>query len=391
MPRREVSRLRIMHLITGTGVGGAETMLFKLLSAMDGSRFSNVVYSMIEPGATADRIRGLGIEVETLGMKQGRLDPRAIRILSDGIRGWGPHVIQTWMYHADLLGGVVGKLFSGVPVVWNIRHSDLHPEANHWMTLRVAEICSLLSGWMPARIVCCAESSREIHARIGYRASKMIVIPNGFDLRAYRPRPDAGGVCHDRFGIPPNRELISLVARYHPQKDHATFVAAAGLCVARFPGMLFALCGDGITNENEELTNLIRGAGLESHVFLLGRRPATDVALIMSRSTLVTSSSSSGEAFPNVIGEAMACGTVCVVTDVGDSAYIVGDAGFVVPSRSPQRLAKGWIQVLEMDQETRRSFEERARQRVDTNFNLPTIASRYENLYRELAGSDCLA
>jgi glycosyltransferase involved in cell wall biosynthesis len=100
----------------------------------------------------------------------------------------------------------------------------------------------------------------------------------------------------------------------------------------------------------------------------------------------VTSSSSSGEAFPNVIGEAMACGTVCVVTDVGDSAYIVGDAGFVVPSRSPQGLAKGWIQVLEMDQETRRSFEERARQRVDTNFNLPRIASRYENLYLELAG-----
>ena len=383
--------IRVMHLITGTGVGGAETMLFKLLSAMDGSRFSNVVYSMIEPGATADRIRGLGIDVRTLGMKQGRLDPRAIGILSGGIRGWGPHVIQTWMYHADLLGGLVGKLFAGVPVVWNIRHSDLHPEANHWMTLRIAEICGLLSGWMPARIVCCADSSRAIHARIGYRASKMIVIPNGFDLRAYRPRPDAGDACHERFGIPPNRDLISLVARYHPQKDHATFVAAAELCAARFPEMLFALCGDGITNENEELVNLIRRAGLESRLFLLGRRPATDVALIMSRSTLVTSSSSSGEAFPNVIGEAMAGGTVCVVTDVGDSAYIVGDAGIVVPARSPQRLAEGWIQVLEMDRGTRRSFQERARQRVDTNFSLPAIASRYENLYLELAGSDGLA
>ena len=362
-------------------------MLFKLLSAMDRNRFSNIVYSMIEPGATAERIRGLGIEVRTLGMKQGRIDPRAIRLLVKGVREWSPHIIQTWMYHADLLGGLVGKVFAGVPVVWNIRHSDLHPEANHWMTLRVAEFCGLLSRWIPARIVCCAESSRVIHTRIGYRGPKMVVIPNGFDLDAYRPRPEAGAVCHDLFGIPPDRDLISLIARYHPQTDHATLIAAAALCVAQYPETLFALCGDGITKDNEELVNLIRRAGLEGRVFLLGRRTTADIALIMSRSTVVTSSSSSGEAFPNVIGEAMACGSVCVVTDVGDSAYIVGDAGFVVPSRSPLDLAKGWIHVLEMSEETRGSFAEAARRRVEMNFSLPAIASRYEDLYLEHAAA----
>jgi glycosyltransferase involved in cell wall biosynthesis len=375
--------IKVMHLITGTGVGGAEMMLFKLLSAMDRSRFSNVVYSMIEPGPTADRIRALGIEVHTLGMKRGRLDPRAVFRLARAVRTWRPDVLQSWMYHADLLGGLVGKLLARVPVVWNVRQSDLHPGTNRWLTLRVREICSLLSAWIPARIVCCAERSRIVHTSVGYRAPQMVVIPNGFDLDLYRPRPDADVICHERLGIPPHRYLISLIARYHPQKDHATFMAAAKRCIARHPKTLFALCGDGITNANEELMTLVRHAGLEDRVFLLGRLAPDDIALVMSRSSVITSSSSE-EAFSNVIGEAMACGTVCVVTDVGDSAYIVGDTGVVVPSRSPEELAKGWIRVLEMDEKTRDALGQAARRRVETNFNLPAIALRYQNLYVEL-------
>ncbi|MGD1072670.1 MAG: glycosyltransferase [Bryobacteraceae bacterium] len=375
-----------MHLITGTGVGGAETMLFKLMSTMDRSRFHNIVYSMMEPGPTADRIRSVGVEVHTLGMKQGRPDPRAILLFAKAVRGWSPHVVQTWMYHADFLGGLVGKLIVPVPVVWNIRHTDLHPEAAQWMTRRIAEICGLLSGSIPARIVCCAESGRIAHVRLGYRASKMIVIPNGFDLDTYRPRSDAAIVCHERFGVPAHRDLISLIARYHPQKDHATFVAAAQRCIARLPQTLFALCGEGITSDNEELLKLIRRAGLEDRIFLLGRLASADIALIMARSSVVTSSSSSGEGFPNVIGEAMACGTLCVVTDIGDSAYIVGDTGIVVASRSPDELAKGWITVLEMDEKSRSSLQEAARGRVEASFSLPAVAGRYENLYQELVG-----
>jgi glycosyltransferase involved in cell wall biosynthesis len=294
------------------------------------------------------------------------------------------------MYHADLLGGLVGKLFFGVPVVWNIRHSDLHPEANHWMTLRVAKLCGLLSAWAPARIVCCAESGRIIHTRIGYRTSKMVVIPNGFDLEAYRPRPDADVICLERYGIPRHIDLISLIARYHPQKDHATFIAAAKLYHARSPETIFALCGDGITSANGELMNLIGQAGLEGRVFLLGRRAPADIALIMSRSSLITSSSSE-EAFPNVIGEAMACGTVCVVTDVGDSAYIVGDTGVVVPARSPEELAKGWMRILNMDEHTRAALGRAARHRVETKFGLPAIALRYQDLYVELFGGQGVA
>ena len=274
--------IRVMHLISGTGVGGAEMMLFKLLSALDRSCFTSIVYSMTQLGPTADRIRDLGIEVRTLGMKPRRPDPRAMLLLAGAVRRWRPHLIQTWMYHADLLGGLVGKIMD-IPVVWNIRHSNLDPDANHWMTIRVAQICALLSAWIRARIVCCAESSRRIHAGLGYRAPKMVVIPNGFDLDMYRPHSHASDICHERFGIPRENKLISLIARYHPQKDHATFIDAARRCAVQLPETLYALCGEGMTAANDELMDLIRGAGLKDRIFLLGRCASEDLAVIISR------------------------------------------------------------------------------------------------------------
>lgn len=358
-------------------------MLYKLLSGIDRSVFSNVVVSMLPVGPTAELIQKLGVHVETLGMKLGVPDPRSIPRLAKAIRNWRPHILQTWMYHADLLGGLVGKTIFRLPVIWNIRHSDLSPRGNGWMTLRVAALCGRLSHWVPDRIVCCAHSSRSLHADIGYSEAKMIVIPNGFDLETYRPYPAAAAACLDRFGIPVGPDVISLIARYHTQKDHPNFISAAKLCNRRFPETVFVLCGEDVTPANDALMSLIRQAGIERHTLLLGRRTPAEIALIMSRSTLVTTSSSA-EAFPNVIGEAMACGAVCVATDVGDSARIIGDAGLVAPARSPDQLASSWMTILDMDKDTRASLGRAARRRIEANFGLPSVVSKYENLYLEL-------
>ena len=384
LPRPEVpGRIRVLHLITGTGIGGAEMMLFKLLSQMDRDSFTNVVYSMLEPGPMAEAIQKLGIEVRTLGLKQGHLDPWALFRFAREVRAWRPHILQTWMYHADLLGGLVGRLLTGVPVVWNIRHGDLQTTDNTPMTLRVARLCSALSGWVPDRIACCAQHSRAIHVGLGYTASKIVVIPNGFDTDSYRPCSNAIRLCAERFGIPETSKLISLVARYHPQKDHQTFFAAAQIFAQHYPDTVFALCGDGIESGHDEPIAMIHKAGLRDQILLLGRRPPQDIALLMSRSTVVTNSSSA-EAFPNVVGEAMSCGAICVVTDVGDSAYIVGDTGIVVPPREPAALSAGWAKVFGMDASSRQLLQDAARLRIQTNFTIAAIAARYQNLYREV-------
>ncbi len=376
--------VRVMHVITGLGLGGAETTLSKLVSRMDRKRYQSVVYSMTDPGPVADTIRKEGVEVRSLGMKRGVPDARALARLIREIRTWRPMVLQTWMYHADLLGGIAARLCGRVPVVWNIRHSELIRGSDRAMTIRVAQLCARLSLRLPARIVCCAEASRTIHTRMGYLGTRMVMIPNGFDTELYRPLPDAKRLCEEQFGIPANTEVISLIARYHPQKDHRTFLEAASLLAREYSHVRFVMCGDGVDAGNQELMSVIDRLQVRENTILLGRRTQQEIALVMSRSVLTTNTSR-GEGFPNVVGEAMACGTVCVVTDVGDSARIVGDCGVVVQPDSARDLAEAWRQVMSMETGSREMKGLAARRRVEEHFTLPAVVKRYEDLYSELA------
>jgi glycosyltransferase involved in cell wall biosynthesis len=373
-----------MHLITGLGTGGAETTLSKLLSLMDRKRYQSVVYSMTDPGPVADTIRNDGVEVHSLGMKRGVPDVRALARLVREMRKWRPMVLQTWMYHADLLGGIAGWLCGRVPVVWNIRHGELRRGSDRAITIRVAQLCARLSLRLPARIVCCAETSRIIHAGMGYLDTRMVVIPNGFDPEHYKPEPEARNLCEALFDIPAETEVISLIARFHPLKDHRTFLEAASLFAAEYPHARFVMCGEGTDTNNQELMSLIDRLQIRKNTILLGCRTRDEIALIMARSILTTSTSR-GEGFPNVVGEAMACGTICVVTDVGDSARIVGDCGIVVQPGSANELAEGWRKVMSMEAGRRRMKGLAARRRVEEHFALPAVVKRYEDLYSELA------
>ena len=359
-------------------------MLAKLLGAIDKQEFRSVVYSMMHLGPVSDLIRNQGIEVYSLGMKQGTPDPRAVLRLARAVRKWKPDIIQTWMYHADLLGGIVGKLCGNVPVVWNIRHSGLFTLSDSRSTFRVGQLCARLSRWLPSGIISCAESARRSHAELGYANEKMKVIPNGFDLNRFRPRPDAGRFCLKHFGIPETVRFICLVGRFDHQKDHQTFFAAAGKFHARCSDVLFVACGEWIDYCNPALVAMIEQAGVRENTLLLGRRTPDEIANLMSRSTVFTSSSR-GEGFPNVIGEAMGCGAICVVTDAGDSAHIVGDTGCVVPRETPQALADSWIQAIELPEGERKKASAASRRRIEQNFTIQTAALRYRDYYIETA------
>lgn len=377
-----MAKFTITHLITGLNTGGAETMLYKLLSGMDREAFEPRVVSLTDVGPVGEKIRALGVPVHALGMRRGVPDPRGAWRLTRLLKKDRPHLVQTWMYHADLLGGLAARLAGGViPVVWGIRHSNLDPEGNKRTTIWTTRACAWLSHRLPAKIVCCSEASRRVHTALGYAAEKMVVIPNGFDLTAFKPDPEVREEVRRELGIPADALLIGLVGRFDPQKDHRNFVAAAALMSAAYPEVHYLLCGDGVSWDNHELAGWIDEVGLRQRFHLLGRRedmPRLTAALD------IASSSSYGEGFPNVIGEAMACGVPCVVTDVGDSAFIVGDTGMVVPPRNPEALAQAWKKLMEMGPEGRKKLGEAARRRVLENFNLPDIVARYEGLYKEI-------
>jgi len=173
------------------------------------------------------------------------------------------------------------------------------------------------------------------------------------------------------------------VGRFHPQKDHHNFVRAASLLHQDRPDVWFVLCGFGVSWANKELTSLIEEAGIRNRCCLLGLRD--DIPRLTAAFDIASLSSSYGEAFPNVVNEAMSCGVPCVVTDVGDAALIVGQTGLVVPPRNPDALAQGWLKMLVLGREGRAPLGMEARQRIRELFNLPEIVARYQNLFEELA------
>ena len=371
----------ITHIITGLNTGGAETMLYKLLSNIDRTKFEPMVLSLTDIGSIGKKIEKLGISVKALDMKRGVPDPRYVFRLAAILKKEKPDLVQTWMYHADLIGGLAAKLVRNIPIVWNIRHSNLDPEGNKKTTILTAKACAKLSKTIPKKIICCSEASFKVHSELGYEEEKMIVIPNGFDLDTFKPDAEARYSVRRELRIPDDAAIIGMVARFDPQKDHKNLINAAGVLCRSNKNIHFILCGNGITNNNKQLANWIQEHNLQVNFHLLGRR--ADVARITAAFD-IASSSSYGEGFPNVVGEAMSCEVPCVVTNVGDSAYIVGNTGIVVPPKNPLAMAKAWEKLIKLPAEERKILSKLARKRIEDNFEINSVVNQYEALYSQL-------
>jgi len=373
--------IHIVHLITGLNVGGAERVLANLVRSSDGSRFRHVVVSMIEPGPVGMELAAAGAEVHGLGMRRGVPSipglVRMVRIL----RRSRPCVLQCWMYHANLLGLLAGKWARVPHIVWGVHSTDLDFSRYRRLTRWVVRACAWLSRF-PDSIVVVSEAAKKDHESWGYPALRMVVIPNGFDLDHFRPDPVARVSVRRELYLADEAPLVGLIARFHPKKDHQTFLRAAAQLHKWMPDVRFLLAGAGVTPQNPELCRAIRENELEGFVFLLGRR--NDVARLMASLDILSLSSSFGEAFPLVVGEAMACGVPCVVTDVGDSAFIVGDTGSVVLAGNPEALARGLADMMDLGSDGRKALGQRARQRVEARFSQARMVEAYESLYERL-------
>jgi glycosyltransferase involved in cell wall biosynthesis len=231
-------------------------------------------------------------------------------------------------------------------------------------------------------VIANSAAGREAHIAAGYRPRKWRVIGNGFDVDRFRPDPGARDLFRAVHGAT-DKFLIGLVARYDPMKDHTNFLRAAEMFLRKRPGSRFVLVGTGVDGGNQVLASEIRELGLDSKVILLGER--SDLPAILPGLDVLTLSSSFGEGFSNAIGEGMACGLPCVVTDVGDMAEVVGPTGRVVPPGQPDALAAAWNELESLGEEGRNALGETARARVRERFGLDSIVRQYETTYRALA------
>jgi glycosyltransferase involved in cell wall biosynthesis len=295
-----------------------------------------------------------------------------------------PDVVQTWMYHADLVGGLVARWAGMRSVVWGIRNSNFDSNGSSFSARVAVRICALLSTWIPAAITCCSQHAAHVHKSLGYCAEKFAVIPNGYDLSHFVPHPEAGKHVRLGWGVPPEAVLVGMVARWDPQKDHGNLLNA--LARLKDSGAMFycVLAGVGMSEDNLPLTNLIDRFGLRDVIILAG--PRDDIADVMNALDLHVLSSAYGEAFPNVVAEAMACGKPCVVTDVGDAAMIVGNTGWVVPPNDAMALAQAIQQALAaVGVQGSANRGANCRKRIEENFALEKMVETFRGVWQMAA------
>lgn len=385
VPRSESIPVKVMYIISDLSIGGAEMTLYKLLAQTDRQQFAPVVVSLIDQGALRARIEALEIPVYTTNMKAGRPTPAGLWRLIRLIRTINPDLMLGWMYHS-CLAAEVAKIFSrrSVPSLWSIHYSVSSLATEKRLTTAVIKLCGFISR-LPAQIVFVSRAGQSQHQPLGYHVENSCVIPNGIDVEEFIPSTQARSSVRSELDLPDDAFLIGLIGRYHPMKDHANFLAAAALISKTHPETHFLLIGRGVDWENQPLCESIRQHGLEGRVHLLGERQDTSR---LAAALDIFSISSFVESCPIVIGEAMACGVPCVVTDVGDAAWIVGETGSAVPPRNAGALAEAWQEMVALGPHDRQALGLLARARVIEHFPIQSIMSQYEDLFMTVLASE---
>ena len=373
--------MKVLLVINSLNVGGAERMLARPVSSKALEKDEVLIAVLASKGALTDELVSSGFNVVHLNAKKSISG--FFRLLKLPILYWRfkPDVIHSWLYHSDLIAGLCALIFGRRPTIWSIRQTDISLAHNRVATIICAKICAWLSAILPEVIITNADASRASHIDFGYAEHKIKTIPNGIDLQKFFPDPRAGLQVRRELGLQPGDLIIGMVARLNSQKNHRAFFAAAQTLSGLYPNLYFLLCGEGMDKGNPALKAIIDFDLSPSRFHFLGQR--RDVANIMNALDLFMLSSS-GEGWPNVVGEAMACGVPCVVTDVGDAAQIVNDTGFVAPPDDPVALANAAHIFFNLPDTERSSLSTAARRRIEELFDITDVAAQYRAVYEEV-------
>lgn len=377
---RPSGRVSILFVTTGLQTGGAERMLVKLLKFIDRTRFDPYVISLIDKGTMGAQIEAHGIPVSALHINTIPGLVCAPWRLAALIRRGQFSLIQGWMYHGNL-SAWAGRLLAGSRAMlsFGIRHTLYDLMGEHRNTRWVIRANAFVSRFTSSCLFN-SQVSVERHRLFGFKSPVMQVIPNGFEIDTFAPDPAGAQSLRTQLGLGDSL-VVGLVARFDPAKDHHTFLKAAARVRAERPDTRFVLVGRNVDWDNSQLVSWVRRLGLEESVLLLGER--SDISALNSLFD-VACLSSHMEAFPNVVGEAMACGTPCAVTDVGDCRAIVGDTGRVAAPRDADALAAAVEQLLQLHGDEREALGRQARARIVANFEITSVVANYMSHYAKL-------
>ena len=357
--------------------GGAQRQLVTLARALDKDRFDVTVISFYSGQPLEKELEHSGVRFISLN-KRGRWDVLGfLRRLIHQMRVIRPNVVHGYLDIPNLLAVFLKPLVQA-RVVWGIRASAIDLSQYDWLLRLAAKLERIFSRFADLIIVN-STAGLEHHLAGGFPPQKMVVIPNGIDTDVFPPDREAGARVRAEWRIAEDTKLIGTVGRLDPVKDLPTFLKAAAIVAGKRNDVRFACVGPGPASYVLKLQQLADDLGIADLLLWPGAR--ADISAVYNALDLFCSSSF-GESFPNAIAEAMACGVSCVVTDVGDSASVVGECGIVVSPRNAEALAAGLISSLETD---RSEIGRNARARIEENFSVGQMVKLTEESIVSLA------
>jgi len=369
-----------MHIITGLGDGGAEAQLYGFCSF--DKLNSHYVVSLLDEGKYGHFLRMKNIPVFCLNMKSLKNCLIACLKLFKIFKEINPNIVQTWMYHADFFGGLIGRLAGNNNIVWGIHNSVLHANLSKKSTIFLTKILAKFSYYIPKKIICCSYSSLSHHIKIGYKPQILIFVPNGYDLKVFFCDPEKRFIFRNNLNLKPNVPVLGNVSRFHPIKDHYNLIL--GLNDLKNKGINFVALffGKGVDDKNTEICNLINELGLNKEIKLMGQ--SDEIQAVMNGIDIHILSSTS-EAFPNVICEAMACKTPCISTDVGDAKFIIDKTGWIVPAKNPKLLAEAIENAIkEINSIEWLIRRNNSHNRILENFTIDLMVNRYNEVWEDV-------
>ena len=367
----------IIHIIVGLNTGGAESALKRLVINRSKHINTTVVVSLTDDGKLGPLLRDMGVTVIALNIRGTLSFFTGLFRLTKIIRALKPDIVHTWMYHANLIGGLASRLANNKNVVWSIRRTKLE-YLDSKVTYIVMKMGALLSRIIPRVIVCVAEAAIDHHTAYGYEKTKMIVIPNGFDLSVNKYNESERERIRRALNISSSDIVIGTVGRFHHSKDFHNFIQSASRAMIKFQQVHCIMLGRNVDSKNEELVNWLNKYDVTSRFSLLGE--VNTVPAYMSAMDIFCLSSRT-EGFPNVLAEAMCVGLPCVATDVGDVTMVVESSAIIVKPCNSIALTNGLLSMLCKTEKSRKKMGQEGKKIISKNFEVDQVCSRYFKLY----------
>jgi glycosyltransferase involved in cell wall biosynthesis len=377
--------IKILHIISSLNDGGAEGVMTKL--AINKNReFKHFVIALKDGGKYQSILESNGVKVNVFKIHSISSAIKNLPKLILCINTISPNIVQTWMYHADVIGGSLAKILGIKVVVWNVRSGELHP-TQKLSTKVFIRVSSLMSKFIPVSIISCSNRAIQIHKNIGY-SDKFQLIDNGVNKNIFKLDSKKRSLFRAEIKVNDACILFGTVARFDPQKDHKSLLRAINMIDKKY-NCKFLFVGSNMHKDNAQLNNWICKYKLNDRIILAGQRK--DIQSVMCGIDYLILPSLYGEAFPNVIIESMSVGKPAIVTDIGDSKRIVKGLGWVTPPGSSKALSKAINFAAELITNNYSEYQRMsilAIKTVNENYTLDVMNLKYQDHWKTLLNQD---